>query len=107
MRTSRKRCASSNWVRTFGRAAALHPVPLTYEREYRPASASMVWFRNEDMLEVIIDRGERNGSLCRRRWATEPFRPHAGRARNKKSRAWMARLRVGEIYSLWLYRIAF
>jgi hypothetical protein len=77
MRTSKKCCASSNKLRTFGRASALHPVPLARKVVQELASASTRCSR-----KIFIHRGPVDPGAA----STEPFRLHAGRARRKKIR---------------------
>jgi len=83
-------------------ALALDPVPTTRKVAQAAASASGGLFGlalKTDFIEDFFAAGARH---------TWPFRVQAGRARRKrKSRALgLARLRLGEIYSLWLYRFS-
>jgi hypothetical protein len=90
MRTFRKSCASSNPVRTFE-----GPPALTRNRLDCP---TVLLF----CPKVIKAESSRCARFIRHRHRVQ------GRAlAQKKSRAFnLARLRIGEIYSLWLYRIS-
>jgi hypothetical protein len=77
MRTSRKRCASSNQVRIFGRALALHPVPLTRKVAQAQASASVASTRI--LCMHLPPAGESNfaaGAASLSRYAPRGKGPH-------------------------------
>jgi hypothetical protein len=106
-------------VRTFGRASALHPVPLTRKVAHAPASASFALFAEVSFRSCVLKWGR--AKLGATKFAEvpscpheetvragvkqislfaagagpfEPLRLHAERARTR------TRLRMSEIYSL-------
>jgi len=120
VRTFENRAHLRREVRTFGRAAALHPVPIQRTVAQPPASASGRFFGlafKTDFIDAFINNLAKGTQLlCRR-----PLGP-LGRFGSMRLRHWgglratgpqkkepcldLARLRLGEIYSLWLYRFS-
>jgi hypothetical protein len=97
MRTFKKWCASSNNVRTFGRASALHPVPFARKVVQALASASIALCCVEPSLidkpsePNLIDNPAEPTRNSARRIARHRVQGRAlvTRPANKKSRAWI------------------
>jgi hypothetical protein len=122
-----KPCAPSKQVRTFGRALALHPVPLTYGCAQPLAPASFAVFAEGSssfMLSVRREgdpgvrdlRAKRISLFAAGAGPPKPFRSRAGSAIGADSEEQgpaieraapldQARLRMSEIYSVSLYRV--